>query len=159
MATLALTQEAFGSAEDVRQATGVLGLLLDLFRQFVHDCVAALLLPCVASAESWRHRSLLAWDRVPAHGAGRHGDPRPCGWRPRWAAGGLPGDRLACVSCGLWWFAVVHVDGRRARPVLVPTGVFIGIATFLYGATSFIWMPENVTSNENQFGVFGIALA
>ena len=34
-----------------------------------------------------------------------------------------------------------------------------GVATAAYAASATIWMPEVVTSNEEQFGVFGVALA
>ena len=34
-----------------------------------------------------------------------------------------------------------------------------GVATAAYAASATIWMPEVVTSNEEQFGIFGVALA
>ena len=43
--------------------------------------------------------------------------------------------------------------------VLVPTGLATGLITFLYSASASVWMPETVTSNEAQFGLFGVALA
>ncbi len=78
--------------------------------------------------------------------------------------GGIEAGVLAvvtlAVSSGLWWFFAwfLLMGDVRAR-VLVPTGVFIGVATSVYAATSVIWMSENVTSNEAQFGIFGISLA
>ena len=64
------------------------------------------------------------------------------------------------VSCVLWWFTAwfLLMGDVRAR-VLVPTGVIIGLLTSAYAASSTFWMPENVTSNEAQVGVFGVALA
>ena len=43
--------------------------------------------------------------------------------------------------------------------VLVPTAVVTSLITFLYSASASVWMPETVTSNEAQFGLFGVALA
>jgi hypothetical protein len=37
--------------------------------------------------------------------------------------------------------------------------VITSIATGVFGASAAIWMPDVVTSNETQFGAFGIALA
>ena len=66
---------------------------------------------------------------------------------------------LAATS-GLWWFVAwfLLLGEVRAR-VLAPTGVITGVATAAYAASATIWMPEVVTSNEEQFGVFGVALA
>ena len=64
------------------------------------------------------------------------------------------------VTSGLWWFTAwfLLLGEVRAR-VLVPTGVITGVATAAYAASATIWMPEVVTSNEAQFGFFGVALA
>ena len=43
--------------------------------------------------------------------------------------------------------------------MLLPTGLIIGIALAVYATTASIWMPTVVTSNEDQFGFFGVALA
>ena len=66
---------------------------------------------------------------------------------------------LAATS-GLWWFTAwfLLLGEVRAR-VLVPTGVITGVAMAGYAASATIWMPEVVTSNEAQFGFFGVALA
>jgi membrane protein len=63
-------------------------------------------------------------------------------------------------TSALWWFTAwfLLLGEVRAR-VLIPTGVITSIATGLFGASATIWMPEVVTSNESQFGAFGIALA
>ena len=41
----------------------------------------------------------------------------------------------------------------------VPTGLVTGVALGGYALSAQVWMPTVVTSNEAQFGVFGIALA
>jgi membrane protein len=159
---LTLTREAFGSADDVTRATGVLGLLLTIF--FASSFTTAL-----------QRCFFRAWRR-PRHGGFGHY------WRGivcllavlvgmaiiGIVTGALSGESAAgllaiiwfAVSCGLWWFvAWFMLMGDVRGRVLVPTGILIGVFTTVYGATSFIWMPENVISNENQFGIFGISLA
>jgi membrane protein len=158
---LTITKEAFGSADDVTRATGVLGLLLTVF--FASSFTTAL------------QRCFFRTWRRPRHGGFGHY------WRGivcllavlagmaiiGVVASALGGPAIGlvaimwfAVSCGLWWFvAWFMLMGDVRGRVLVPTGILIGVFTTVYGATSFIWMPENVTSNENQFGVFGIALA
>jgi membrane protein len=63
-------------------------------------------------------------------------------------------------TSALWWFTAwfLLLGDVRAR-VLLPTGVITSIATGVFGASATIWMPETVTSNQAQFGAFGIALA
>jgi hypothetical protein len=64
------------------------------------------------------------------------------------------------ASSGLWWFSAwLLLRGDVRARVLLATGVITGFATAGYAASATIWMPEIVTSNEAQFGVFGIALA
>jgi membrane protein len=159
---LTLTREAFGSAEDVQRATGLLGLLLTIF--FASSFTTAL-----------QRCFFRAWRRPRHGGFGHYWRGIVCllavlagmaivgvvaGALGGGPAGGLVAIAWLAVSCGLWWFTAwfMLMGDVRAR-VLVPTGVLIGLLTSLYGATSFIWMPENVTSNDAQFGVFGVALA
>jgi membrane protein len=160
---LVLARDAFASADDIRKATGVLGLVLTIF--FATSFTTAL-----------QRMYLRAWRRPPrTAGAGAY-------WRgATWLLvmlvcmallGGLRGAlgsglgfglfaivALAVMS-GLWWFTAwfLLLGEVRAR-VLVPTGVITSIATGGYAASATIWMPGVVTSNEAQFGLFGIALA
>jgi membrane protein len=159
---LTMTQDAFGSAEDVQRATTLLGLLLTIF--FASSFTTAL-------QRGFFH----AWRRPPHGGIGHYYRGVVCllaalvgiavlGVVSGALGGGLGAGGLAvvtlAVSSGLWWFfAWFLLNGDVRARVLVPTGVFIGVATTAYAATSFIWMPENVTSNEAQFGVFGVSLA
>ena len=159
---LTMTREAFGSAEDVKKATTLLGLLLTIF--FASSFTTAL-------QRGFFH----AWRRPKHGGLGHYYRGVVCllaalagifviGVVAGAFDGGLEVGVLAvvtlAVSTGLWWFIswFLLMGDVRAR-VLVPTGVFIGVATSIYAGTSVIWMPENVTSNEAQFGIFGIALA
>ena len=68
--------------------------------------------------------------------------------------------RALAVTSGVWWFSAwfLLLGDVRAR-VLWPTGVITGIATAVFAASATIWMPEVVASNEDQFGLFGVALA
>jgi membrane protein len=160
---LVLAREAFASSDDIRKATGLLGLVLTIF--FATSFTSAL-----------QRVYLRAWRRPPpAAGVGAY-------WRGAvWLLvvmvemallGGLRGalgDGLGfglfaivslVLASGLWWFTAwfLLLGEVRAR-VLVPTGVITSIATFAYAASATVWMPGVVTGNEAQFGFFGVALA
>ena len=82
-----MAREAFASADDVRSATGVLGLVLThLLRQLLHDRVAAGLSPRVAATRTTRVWRLLAGLDVPAGGPGRARHPRRRSAAPSTAA-------------------------------------------------------------------------
>jgi membrane protein len=160
---LVLAREAFASSDDIRKATGLLGLVLTIF--FATSFTSAL-----------QRVYLRAWRRPPpAVGLGAY-------WRGAvWLLavmvdlallGGLRGalgDGLGfglfaivalAVASGLWWFTAwfLLLGEVRAR-VLVPTGVITSIATAGYAASATVWMPGVVMGNEAQFGFFGVALA
>ena len=159
---LTLAKEAFASADDVRKATGLLGLVLTFF--FAGSFTTAL------------HRVYLRAWRRPA-GARTGGQ-----WRgPAWlfvvlayvaALGGLRGAlggwlglglfvivSLAATS-GLWWFTAWFLLLGDVRPrVLFPTGLITSFALAGFAVSATIWMPDVVTQNEAQFGFFGVALA
>jgi membrane protein len=159
---LTVTREAFGSADDVRQATGLLGLVLTIF--FASSFTTAL-----------QRVYFRAWRRPRRGGVDRY-------WRGAVVLlavlacmavlGGVGGALDGAVgvgilailalatTSGLWWFSAwLLLRGDVRGRVLVPTGVITGLATAAYAALATIWMPKTVTSNEDQFGVFGIALA
>jgi membrane protein len=159
---LTVTRDAFGSAEDVQRATGLLGLLLTIF--FASSFTTAL-------QRGFFH----AWRRPRHGGIGHYWRGIVCllsalaGMTVLGAVAGAAGDGLSvgvlailtlAMSSGLWWFWAwfLLMGDVRAR-VLAPTGLAIGLLTSLYATSSPIWMPENVTSNEAQFGIFGVALA
>jgi membrane protein len=159
---LTLARDAFASSDDIRQATGVLGLVLTIF--FATSFTTAL-----------QRMYLRAWRRPPRAGAGAY-------WRGVvWLLvalacmallGGLRGalgDGLGfglfaivtlAVIAGQWWFtAWFLLLGEVRTRVLVPTGVITSIVTAGYAASATVWMPRVVTSNEAQFGFFGVALS
>jgi hypothetical protein len=64
------------------------------------------------------------------------------------------------VIAGQWWFtAWFLLLGEVRTRVLVPTGVITSIVTAGYAASATVWMPRVVTSNEAQFGFFGVAIS
>jgi membrane protein len=160
---LVLVREGFASSDDVRKATGLLGLVLTIF--FATSFTSAL-----------QRVYLRVWRRPPARaGAGAYG--RGAVWLLAMLATlailgalrgvfdeGLGSGLLVivglAVTSGLWWFtAWFFLQGDVRMRVLVPTGVVTGIALGGYALSAQVWMPSVVTSNEAQFGVFGIALA
>ncbi len=159
---LTLAREAFASSDDVRRATGLLGLLLTIF--YASSFTTAL-----------QRVYLRAWRR-PA-GARTGGQWRGPAWLfvvlgcvallggLRGALGGGLGLGLfaivsLAVTSGLWWFTAWFLLLGDVRPrVLLPTGVITGVAMAVFAASATIWMPDVVTKNEAQFGFFGVALA
>jgi membrane protein len=156
---LTIAREAFSSSDDIRKATGLLGLVFTIF--FATSFTTAL-----------QRMYLRAWRRPPRAGVGAY-------WRGgAWLLvalvcmallGGLRGGGLGlgffaivalAVMSGLWWFtAWFLLQGEVRARVLVPTGVITSIVTAGYAASATIWMPRVVTSNEAQFGFFGVALS
>ena len=159
---LVLTREALASSEDIRRATGLLGLVLTIF--YANSFTTAL-----------RRVYQRAWRRPPHGGIAGYWRGAVCllavlvnmallGALPDATGGGLGRALIAVlslsVSFGLWWFTswFLLLGEVRAR-VLVPTAVITSIATAGYAASATVWMPALVTSNEAQFGFIGVALA
>ena len=159
---LASAREAFATAKEVRRATGILGLILTFF--YVSSFTTAL-----------QRVYLRAWRR-PAGGAiGPYvrgalwfaglimylallGAARTLlvggVWTPVFAVIALAG------ATALWWFTSYAMLLRQVRlRVLLPGGVITGAAMAGYGLISSVWMPETVTRNTHQFGIFGVALS
>lgn len=155
-------KQAFSSSDEVRRATGVLGLVLAIF--FATSFTTAL-----------QRVYLRAWRRPP--GKKTHEYARG----PAWflvivtylaALGGLRtllGDgpqivlfavvSLAATSA-LWWFtAWFMLMGQVRWRVLIPSGVVTAVALAGFAVSATLWMPGVVTRNQSQFGFFGVALA
>src|SRR5215831_9866198 len=155
-------QDAFGSSDNVRRATGVLGLVFTVY--YINSFTSAL-----------RRAYIRAWRRPPSSLV--YGYPLGATWLVailayftligslRVALGGGPGYVVFAVlalaaSIGLWWVTPWVMLGRQVRlRVLLPTGVLTGVGMTVYGATSPLWMPTTVAQNQLQFGFFGVALA
>jgi membrane protein len=162
-ASLATVKEAFASAEDIRRATGVLGLILAVF--YASSFTTAL-----------RRAYLRAWRRPPG-GKAASNYVRGVAWVAAFlvymallggarnvlsgGAGIAPFVVVAlALSTAIWWFtAWLMLKGQVRFRVLLPSGLITGVALSAYGLSATLWMPNNVTSNNHQYGIFGVALA
>jgi len=162
-ASLATVKQAFTSAADIRRATGLLGLVLAIF--YASSFTTAL-----------RRAYLRAWRRPPGgKAAGNY--VRGVAWVAAFLVymallGGarnvLAGDVgiapfvvvALALSTAIWWFTAWLMLKGQVRPrVLLPSGLITGIALSGYALSSTLWMPNNVESNNHQYGIFGVALA
>ena len=161
-ASLGTVRQAFASADDIRRATGLLGLVLAVF--YASSFTTAL-----------RRAYLRAWRRPPAKGGGNY--PRGVAWVAAFLVymGLLGGARnvlgggagiapfvivALALSTAIWWFtAWLMLKGQVRLRVLLPSGLITGIALSAYALSATLWMPNNVTSNNHQYGIFGVALA
>ena len=158
---LVLVRDAFASSDDVRRATGILGLVLTFF--FASSFTTAL-----------QRVYLRTWRRTPGGKVGTY--TRALVWLPAVLAymallGGLRGllgdggtglfvPVSLMATFTLWWLtAWFMLQGQVRWRVLIPTGLTTGLAMSGYVLSASIWMPELVTRNDTQFGLFGVALA
>lgn len=159
---LAIVRQAFASTDDIRRATGILGLVLTFF--FASSFTTAL-----------QRLYLRAWRRPPGGKVGAY--TRALVWLPvvllymavlgGWR--GLLGERAGVglvvpvslmATSALWWFtAWFMLQGQVRWRVLIPTGLITGLAMSGYAVSATFWMPEVVSRNDTQFGLFGVALA
>jgi membrane protein len=159
---LATAKQAFSSASDVRRATGILGLVFTFF--FAGSFTTAV-----------QRVYLRAWRRAPGGKVGEYSRG------PTWLAAilvymavlggvrGLLGDGATiaafivfalALSSAFWWFtAWFLLLGQVRWRVLIPSGLITGVALGGYAVAANVWMPHVVTSNQKQFGFFGVALA
>jgi membrane protein len=159
---LATVKGAFATTDDVRKATGVVGLIFTFF--YVNSFTGAL-----------RRVYTKAWRR-PAGG-------RASGYAggAAWLAGivgyfallgalrsvltGGPETGLFALMAwmggvGVWWMTAWLMLGRQVRlRALVSGAVLTGTGMTAYAVTASLWMPRTVSENQHQFGFFGVALA
>ncbi|MFN8036358.1 MAG: hypothetical protein U0V73_10525 [Acidimicrobiia bacterium] len=159
---LKTVRTALKSSNDIKRATGLLGLLFMFF--YVNSFTTAL---ARVYTKAWRRP---ARGRVSGYAVGAvwlagfvaflalMGGARTVFGRG--PATGLFAVIAVCGSMTLWWITPWFMLGRqvRLRP-LITTGVVTGFAMSVYGATASLWMTRNVTENQHQFGFFGVALA
>jgi membrane protein len=160
--SLSLAKSAFQSSDDVKRATGYLGLLLTFF--FASAFTTAL-----------QRVYLRAWRRPPGLKVGSY--TRGLIWliallvnmTLTGALGRALGNGVGlglfvvlslALSVGWWWFSAWYLllGHVRWRPLL-PTAAITAVAMIGYAISANVWMPDTVLKNQNQFGVFGIALA
>jgi membrane protein len=159
--SLATVKQAFASSQDIRQATGLLGLVLAFF--YASSFTTAL------------HRAYLrAWRRPPGKAVAKYvqgavwvvaifvymallGGARDVlsgGWTALFVVVAL------ALSTAMWWFtAWLMLKGQVRLRALFPAGLITAIALSAYAVSATLWMPNNVTSNNHQYGIFGVALA
>jgi membrane protein len=159
--SLATVRQAFASSQDIRRATGVLGLVLAFF--YASSFTTAL------------YRAYLrAWRRPPGKAVAKY--LRGAAWVVAIfvymallgaVRGVLPGGWIAlfvvlalALSTAMWWFtAWLMLMGQVRLRALFPAGLITGIALSGYALSATLWMPNTVTSNNHQYGIFGVALA
>lgn len=159
---LTLTRQAFTSADDVRRATGVTGLVLTVF--FSSSFTTAL-----------QRVYLRAWRRPRDLKVGSY--TRGVTWLIAMlaylvAVGSLAralGSGLTLVvfipavvafTVAWWWFSAWYLLLGHVRwRVLLPGAAITSVAMLGFSMSASVWMPNTVSSNLNQFGIFGIALA
>ena len=150
------------SADDVRRATGLLGLFFTIF--FATSFTTAL-----------QRIYLLVWRRPRRVGTGTYwrggtwlcaalGCAAALGALRGFLGGAIGLGLFAIVSLaatsGLWWFtAWFFLQGDVRARVLIPTGLTTSVAMTAFAVSATVWMPATVTSNEAQFGFFGVALS
>jgi membrane protein len=156
-------REAFQSAGQIRKATGLLGLALTFF--YVSSFTAAL-----------QRVYLRAWRRPPGGGVvGPYARGALwfaaviaylafLGWVRSFLAQGATIALFVIVALGaataLWWFTTyAMLRGEVRMRVLLPSGLITGLALSGYAVSATVWMPETVSRNMQQFGMFGVALA
>jgi membrane protein len=160
---LAISKQAFASSDQIRKATGVLGLLLTIFY-------------ATSFTTGLQRMYLKVWRRPSGSAAGEYirgpvwffvllADMALLG-----ALRGVLGDGgpqivvfvvvSLVMTSAVWWFSArLMLMGQVRWRVLLPSGVLTAITTGLYAVSASIWMPGVVTRNHDQFGIFGIALA
>jgi membrane protein len=159
---LAAVREAFASSDDLRKATGVMGLVFTIF--FATSFTTAL-----------QRAYLRVWRRPPGARTGAYwrgatwllamlGTMAVLGFA-RGALDGAIGVGLFAIlslsaTSALWWFTAWFLLLGDVRPrVLLPTAVITSVALAGFALSATVWMPGVVTDNEAQFGFFGIALS
>ena len=159
---LVTAKQAFASADQIRRATGVLGLVLTFF--FASSFTTAL-----------QRLYLRAWRRPPAKKVGSYARGptwlacvlvymAALGALRDWAGEGVGLGVFVLVALvavpSAWVFtAWFMLEGQVRIRALIPTGIITGVAMTAYGISASAWMSNLVTKNEAQFGFFGVALA
>jgi membrane protein len=159
---LTTIQGAFASSEDVKRATGILGLIFTFF--YITSFTTALRrvytrawrrpalsrMSNYAIGASWLigigvYFSLIGGLRTVLHSG---------------AQDAVFGISAFASAIGVWWITPWFMLNRevRLRPLLT-TAVLTGGAMTIYAASASIWMPRTLEQNQEQFGFFGVTLA
>ena len=158
---LALTKEAFVSADDIRRATGVLGLVMTFF--FASSFTTALQRVYLRAWRRPRDLKVGSYSRGLIWLAGLLGFMTLSGALARALGSGL-GLVLfvvltVAISLAWWWFTAWYLLLGHVRwRALFPTAVISTAALLGYAVSAAVWMPTVITENLNQFGFFGVSL-
>lgn len=158
---LQIAKDAFATSDDVRRATGVLGIVLTVFY-------------ATSFTTAMQRIYLRSWRRPPAGASGTYTRG------PTWlviflgfaaASGALRTlfdgafvvtflVLMLALTTALWWFtAWFMLKGQVRWRVLWPTGIITAVANGLYTFYADVWMEHVVKRNAEQFGAFGVAIA
>ncbi len=159
---LATVRSAFADANSTRKATGIAGLIFTFF--YINSFTTALgrvylrawrrpktgTVAGYALGASWLVGILVFFVLV---GGARH-FLSSAALTPLFAIAAL------AASIALWWATSWIMLERRVRwRALSASAVITGLAMSVYGATATLWMPNTVSSNQHQFGFFGVTIA
>ncbi len=158
---LDLTKQAFVSADDLRRATGILGLIMTFF--FASSFTTALQRIYLRAWRRPRHLKVGSYTRGLIWLVGLLTFMTLTGALGKALGSGLGVGVFVVLTAGLtfgwWWFSAWYLLLGHVRwRVLVPTAVISSIALLVYALTAAVWMPNVVTENLKQFGFFGISL-
>ena len=161
-AALDTTRQAFASSDEIRRATGVLGLVLTVF--FATSFTTALQRVYLRAWRRPRGKKVHEYARGPAWFLAIVFYLALLGGVRSLLDDGLSLAVFAVVSlaatCSLWWFtAWFMLLGQVRWRVLLPSGLVTGVAMSGYAVSANVWMSDVVTRNQDQFGYFGISLA
>jgi membrane protein len=159
---LTTVRNAFASADSVRKATGILGLILTFF--YINSFTTALGRVYI---KAWRRppgRKLAGYALGASWLIGVAAYFAIIGLVRRAASGGFETGIFAVIAAGaavgLWWLTAWLMLDRhvRWRP-LFATAVLTAIASVLFTVSAQVWMPRTMQENQRQFGTFGVTLA
>jgi|tagenome__1003787_1003787.scaffolds.fasta_scaffold20983719_6 membrane protein len=153
---------AFKSSDDVRKATGFVGLIFTFF--YVNSFTSALSrvytrawrrppggrASAYALGAAWLIGVVAYFAIIGAMRSILRGGPETAAF----ALGAL------LASIGLWWLTPWLMLQRQVRWRPLLTGAILtGVGMSVYAASATLWMPRTVSENQDQFGFFGVALA
>lgn len=159
---LALTRQAFTSAADIRRATGVVGLVLTVF--FSSSFTTALQRVYLRAWRRPRNLKVGSYSRGVTWLVAMLAYLIAVGSLARALGSGLTlivfVPTVVVVTIAWWWFSAWYLLLGHVRwRVLLPGAAITSVAMLGFAVSASVWMPRTVSSNLDQFGIFGIALA
>jgi membrane protein len=159
---LTAAKNAFATSDDVRRATGYLGLVLTFF--YINSFTTALGRVYLKAFRRPPGRKITGYALGASWLIGLAAYFATIGYARHVLHNGITDPIFALVavasSGALWWLTVwVMLDRQvRWRPLL-PTAVLTSAALAVFIISAQVWMPHTMESNQHQFGTFGVTLA